>query len=237
VIVLDLETTGLQYAWSAIASIGAVDFREPGRQFYAEPRVPQEWDCEYEDYDGVVYTGGEVVVAERALEVNGFTREQIHSEERKPLEEVLREFIAWCKPIRDRTIAGENPSFDRDFLRCAFGRCIPEHRIGYRTVDLHAEMYGVLQVLGIDPPMEQRRSAINSDWTFNCVGLPKEPTPHNALYGAKMEAEAFSRVWYGRPLFQEFAEYPIPNIWTIKADLMGVLRTIQEDGSVDFPTS
>lgn len=42
-------------------------------------------------------------------------------------------------------------------------------------------------------------------------GLPNEPIPHNALTGAKMEAEAFSRFIYGKSFFKEFENYPVPH--------------------------
>ena len=42
------------------------------------------------------------------------------------------------------------------------------------------------------------------------VGLPPEPKPHHALTGAKVEAEALSRLLFGKILLKEFAHYEIP---------------------------
>jgi len=42
------------------------------------------------------------------------------------------------------------------------------------------------------------------------AGLKEEPRPHNALTGAKFEAEAFSRIVYGKPLLPEFKNYEVP---------------------------
>jgi len=42
------------------------------------------------------------------------------------------------------------------------------------------------------------------------VGLPDEPSPHNALTGAVVEAEALSRLLYDKPLLPEFKHLPVP---------------------------
>jgi hypothetical protein len=64
---------------------------------------------------------------------------------------------------------------------------------------------------GIEPPLEKQRSALNSDRVMKYVGIPPEPKPHNALNGAKWEAEAFMRLFYDKNLFPEFKEYPVPS--------------------------
>jgi hypothetical protein len=40
--------------------------------------------------------------------------------------------------------------------------------------------------------------------------LPPEPYPHNGLRGAKIEAEALSRLIYGKNLLEEYKEFKIP---------------------------
>jgi hypothetical protein len=42
------------------------------------------------------------------------------------------------------------------------------------------------------------------------VGIPVEPHPHVGINGAVWEAEAFSRLFYDKPLFEQFKEYPVP---------------------------
>jgi hypothetical protein len=41
-------------------------------------------------------------------------------------------------------------------------------------------------------------------------GIPEEPTPHNALTGAKAHAEVISRLLYGKKLLPEFEKFEIP---------------------------
>ena len=64
---------------------------------------------------------------------------------------------------------------------------------------------------GVVPPTKENRTALNLDKIANYVGLPDESKPHHALNGAKLEAEAFSRFIYGKPLFEEFKRFPVPD--------------------------
>ena len=60
------------------------------------------------------------------------------------------------------------------------------------------------------PPVIHRRSALDLDAVLNYVGIPAEPTPHNALTGALSHAEVISRLLYGRKLLPEFSQFEIP---------------------------
>ena len=51
---------------------------------------------------------------------------------------------------------------------------------------------------------------MDTDIIHPFCGLPLEPLPHNALNGAKWEAESLSRLIYGRGLFKSFARYELP---------------------------
>ena len=114
-------------------------------------------------------------------------------------------------------MAGISPWFDRDFLMDSCGRAGINWPLGYRTVDLHTSVYLHHLKRGIEIPLRKGRTGIDSEKSFVYVGLLPEPKPHNALTGAKMEAEAFSRLIYGRNLLKEFEKYSIPKY--LKKDL------------------
>lgn len=192
-IVVDVETTGLDPAWHSIVSIGAVDFADPTRQFYRECRV---WE------------GAQI--SPEALAVNGFTVEQVTDPARSSLQEVMAEFIVFCEKAENRTLAGENPSFDRDFLRAAAERSNLSWQSGHRVLDLHSFSWLHMVKAGRVPPVKNGRTALSADETHMYCGLPPEPKPHNGLTGAKMEAESFSRLMYGRGLLEEYQHHPIP---------------------------
>jgi DNA polymerase III epsilon subunit-like protein len=109
------------------------------------------------------------------------------------LEVAIKEFLEWIKNIKEKTIAGENPSFDRDFLKISAQKYEIEWTLGHRTIDLHSLCYTHLLKRGLKPPTENGRSALNLDKILEYVGLPPEPKPHNALTGAKMEANEFKK--------------------------------------------
>jgi len=198
-IVVDVETTGLRPEKNSIVSIGAIDFSNPQNQFYQECRI---WE------------GAEI--SDQALKVNGFTKEEITNPDKPSLEETVFKFIEWTKNIEDQTLAGHNVWFDALFLRDALNRAKVkgyslEERFGSRNVDLHSECYAHHLKKGINPPKKNERTDLNLDKVLLYVGLLEEPNPHNALTGAKMEAEAFSRFFFGKALFEEFEKYSIPN--------------------------
>ncbi|MEM0143859.1 MAG: 3'-5' exonuclease [Candidatus Parvarchaeum sp.] len=192
-IVIDVETSGTNPYKHSILSIGAVDFSNPERQFYQECQI--EKDKEY---------------AEDALNVNGFKKETLNDPKKKTLERVLNEFIEWLKPLADKTIGGHNVNFDAGFLNYSLKRYNIDFSFGHRVVDTHSLVYASLLRRGLDIPLKNERTDINSDYVFNYVGLPSEPKPHNALNGAKMEAESLSRLIFGKELLNDYKIYPIP---------------------------
>ena len=192
-IIVDVETTGLDPKYYSIVSIGAVDFEDPGRVFYEECRA---WD------------GSKIL--DESLEVNGFTEEEIRDKNKKSLEEIMNEFLDWTNASPERTFAGQNPAFDRDFINDSFARANIPYRIAVRNVDLHSVAYAMHRMKEIPIPMKNAHSDLSLDKVAEYAGLTREPRPHNALNGAKFEAEAFSRIIYGKNLLSEFEEFEVP---------------------------
>ena len=196
-IVIDVEASGVDSHKHSIVSVGGIDFDTPDRQFYEECRV---WDGAH--------------IMDEALAVNGFTREQITDSKKQTPEELIKKFIAWAESCGEYTFAGQNPSFDRDFLRLTAERSGINWPFAYRTLDLHSICFANMIKQGIEPPVVKHRTDLNSDKIMKYVGIPVEPHPHNALNGAKVAAEALSRLLYGKNLLPEFEAKPIPpNLW------------------------
>lgn len=169
-IVLDLETSGLSPVRHSMLSLGAVDFAT-GKEFYGECRA---------------YVNREV--CRGALEVNGFTLDQIE-DKKKPLpHELYLQFVEWVRQNQlEKTLAGHNiGSFDVGFLKqihesykeyypAEFG----EWPFGHRFIDLHSVFFA------------KYGRSLKMDEILQTLGLPSEPKPHNALTGAKCERDAF----------------------------------------------
>lgn len=196
-IIVDVETTGTHPDRHAIISIGAVDFTSPQRQFYRECRI---WQGAH--------------VQDEALAVNGATIQEITDPTRLAPEDALGQFIAWCKETDDRTLAGHNTSFDRDFLQAAADRHNLAWHFGHRVIDLHSCGWMHMVQSGTKVPMRGGRSGLSCDAVLVYTGLPEEPKPHNGLMGAKMEAEAFSRLLHKKNLLEEFQQYPLSPVIT-----------------------
>jgi len=192
-IVCDVEATGLDRKVNSIVSLGAVDFEHPRNIFYRECRI---------------FKGAKIDNA--ALRVNGFSIKEIKSLNKISLKQLMIEFIRWAYKINDITIAGQNPGFDLGFIASSLERYGLENRFRHRTIDLHSECYDFHIRNKMRVPLKNSCSAISLDYTLKLVGLMEEPRPHNALVGAKLEAEAFSRLLHGKSLFKEYGAFPIP---------------------------
>lgn len=193
-IVLDVEATGVEAHKHSIVSLGALDFANPSNRFYEECRI---WDGAH--------------VMDAALAVNGFTKEEIVDPRKMSEADLTHAFRTWSESVDERTFAGQNVSFDRDFLRYAAERAgHTDWPFAHRTIDTHTLCFMHMIDHGIQPPVSHHRSALNLDAVLNYCGIPEEPSPHNALTGALSHAEVISRLLYGRKLLPEFAHYEIP---------------------------
>lgn len=190
-IILDIETGGLDPQKNALLSIGAVDYNT-GDEFYIEA------------YHSTIFAHR---IDDAALAVNGFTREQIAQwdDKTRPIVEVAYvRFLKWCEG-RDLLIGGQQVgAFDLRFLKeihtsiesinhafdakgdgCMDGDIhreaahIKKWPFGHRSADLHSVAYAKLG------------KSLSLDGILQAVGLAPEPKPHNALTGARLERDAF----------------------------------------------
>lgn len=194
-LILDIEGSGTNYEKHSILSIGALDLQHPENQFYGECRL---WDGAH--------------VMEEALKVNGFTEAEITDPAKETEAELVTRFLAWSETLSDRTIGGQNPSFDRDMSRAAAERAGINWNLAYRTIDTHTLAWMHMIKRGQTPPVsvEHKRSALDLDAILIYCGIPSEPEPHNALTGALCHAEVISRLLYNKKLLPEFSQYDIP---------------------------
>lgn len=193
-LVVDVEASGTEAHKHSIVSVGALDIGNPSNRFYEECRV---WDGAH--------------IMDTALEVNGFTKEQITDSKKQSEADLIHRFITWSESVPERTFAGQNVSFDRDFLKYASERAGHTNwPFAHRTIDTHTLCYMHIIRRGMQPPVMHNRSALNLDAVLNYCGIPAEPEPHNALTGALCHAEVISRLLYERKLLPEFMQYEIP---------------------------
>ncbi len=193
-LIVDVEASGTEPLKHSIVSVGALDLANPTNRFYEECRV---WDGAH--------------IMDEALAVNGFSKQEITDEKKQSESDLIHAFLHWSDKLEERTLAGQNVSFDRDFLKAAAERAgHTDWQFAYRTIDTHTLCYMHMVERGLQPPVRHKRSALDLDAVLNYCGIPAEPAPHNALTGALSHAEVISRLLYGRTLLPEFMEFEIP---------------------------
>lgn len=192
-IILDVETSGVDPNKDSLLSIGALDFDDPKNQFYGECHI---WEGAHTNKDSMM--------------INGFTDPEIRDIRKRSDGELAKDFIDWAMACGEHSFAGQNPSFDRDFVQFAAQRAHLNWPFAYRTIDQHSLCYMHMIKRGINPPTENNRSDLNADTIMRYVGIPAEDRPHNALNGAKVAAEAISRLLYDKKLLPEYKKYEIP---------------------------
>lgn len=192
-IVVDVESSGVSPEKNSLLSVGAVDFANPKNRFYEECRV---WDGAHVD--------------KASLAINGFSEQEACDPQKKTDREVVESFLLWLIGITEKTIAGHNPSFDRDFLQATAHRYHMDWPLAHRTVDLHSICYFDMLKREVTVPLVHGHSALNLDAVLVYLGVPPEPKPHNALTGALVETECFGRLFYEKPFLPEFLKYPLP---------------------------
>jgi DNA polymerase III epsilon subunit-like protein len=194
-IIIDVEASGVDYVKHSIVSLGAIDFSNPSNRFYME--------CQ-------IWSGAHIM--EDALAVNGFTEAQI-TDTSKPTEaELVTQFLEWSYGMADRTLVGQNVSFDRDFVKHACQRAHLDFNLPYRTLDTHTLCWMHMVKRGFEVPIDpqHKRSLLDLDAVLNYCGITSEPQPHNALTGALCHAEVTSRLLYDKKLLPEFEGFEIP---------------------------
>jgi hypothetical protein len=198
-VVLDVETTGLDPVKNTILEIGAIDFYNPEYQFYGRCRMDERFEID-----------------SKALAINGYSEKDLFDSTKPTLGQMLKDFKEWVLKIKDRTLAGQNVSFDMAILSNSAKVNGVNLQLGYRNIDQHSLAYSLCIKYGINIPLENGISALNGDRIMSLVGLPEEPRPHSGINGAKYQAEAISRMVYGRSLLPEFSTYKIPDYSKIK---------------------
>lgn len=194
-IAVDVEATGTNSELHSIISIGALDMDAQENRFYTE--------CQ-------MFVGAHVM--EEALVVNGFSRAAIEDAAKPTEATAVTDFLSWSKSCRDRTLLGQNVSFDRSFLCSAAERAGINWDLPYRTIDTHTLCYMHMVTHGVTVPFDRKRSrtALNLDTILTYCGIDEEPKPHKALTGALSHAEVAHRLLYGEAFLPEFKEYALP---------------------------
>ena len=192
-IVLDIETSGLDYYKCGIWQIGALDFYNPENQFFQDARIDDE-----------------DIVHAKALEITGKTEEELRDRTKRPQRRLLENLFYWSKSVKNINFGCENPQFDLSFISIKSDKYGFKFPFPHRAFDLHSTAQDrYLQIYG-KFLIKDGKSDMGLTNILKFVGIEDNRGAHNALEDVKLEAEAFSRLYSGKNLITEYASFLIP---------------------------
>jgi DNA polymerase III epsilon subunit-like protein len=204
-IVVDIETSGLDFNKAGIWQIGALDFYNPENTFLEEARIDDEDNAE-----------------EGALKVTGKTIEELRAKNKQSQKELLEHFFLWVSKINSKIFVAHNTPFDHGFLLLRAKKYGLEFPFSHRTFDLHA--FSTMKYFEINGKffIKEGKSEMSLPNVLKFCGIEderiqlkgneivKEGKSHNGLEDAKLEAECLSRIFYGKSLIKDYSKFSIP---------------------------
>lgn len=206
-IVVDIEASGADMNKCGIWQIGAIDIENTKNTFLEEARLEEELLL----FDGK----GEKITTEKLF---GKTESELRDKTKGSEKELIEKFFEWCSKIKDNTIISHHPQFDFAFIELKafkYGLKLP---MSYKCLDTHS--IAQMKYFGINGKFltKSEKSHIFSDMglgnILKLVGMQDNRKAHNALEDARLTAEAFNRLVYGKNLLKEYAEFKIPEYLT-----------------------
>lgn len=202
-IVVDIECSGLDFVKNGIWQIAAIDMKS-GKQFISEGRI--------DDEDEILMSADpkSIYPTKSVLDVVGKTMDQLKDRKKQPQKELIQEFFKWLENSDEKSFICQNPQFDWGFLTVKarkYGIKIPFH---FRSFDIHSIAQAKYFQLKGRFLMDGDHSGMNLTKVLKFCGMKDERKKHNALDDAKLTAECFSRLIYGKPMFKEFEKSKVP---------------------------
>jgi DNA polymerase III epsilon subunit-like protein len=210
-IVLDIETSGINTGDCGIWQIGAIELENPNNYFIEEARIDDE-----------------DVVTKSALVVTGKTEKELRDTKKQPQKQLIIDYLEWVSKIKEKMFLGQNVGWDINFIQ---NKCIKYNIMelfrkvqSQRSIDLHTlaqERYK--QLNGFYFLDEKGKSKMDLTSILAFCGIPdkrievreskkiREGKPHEALEDCRLEGECYWRLAYGKNLFHEFKKFKIPN--------------------------
>jgi len=204
-IVLDIETSGVSPENCGIWQIGAIELENPENTFLEEGRI-----------------GDKDLIEESALLVTGKTKEYLLDKNRQSEKDLLNNFFKWVENVKVRNCICQNPQFDLGFINMKIRKYGLENFLPHRAFDLHSFAQMKYFQLNNSFLLDKNHSKMNLTNVLDFCGIKDERRhvegielisygkEHNALEDCKLTGECFSRIIYGKNIFEEFKKFPIP---------------------------
>ena len=207
-IVVDIETSGLDFTKCGIWQIGALYIDNPKNTFLEEARI--------DDND---------LIEPEALRVGGKTESDLRDGKKQSQKQLLINFFSWVKKTNNFAMLSHNPQ-DLDYTLVVkkakqYSLEFPFH---HRCFDMHSmAQLKFFQVNGnflMKPGMGVSEMGLSHVLEFcgmedNRIKAGQkgvnEGHPHNALEDCRLTAECFSRIVFGKSLIEDYSKFLIPS--------------------------
>jgi DNA polymerase III epsilon subunit-like protein len=200
-IVVDLEMSGMDLVKCGIWQIGAIDTDNPKNFFLEEARVEDEY----------VFLLGET----STKKLFGKTEEELRDKSKQSEKELLEHFFKWCEKSKVRNAVGHCVHYDFAFLQQKAFKYDLKFPFSHRLFDTHSIASAKYFELNGKFLMTKDKLGMISDMglknVLKFVGMKDERIFHDALGDAKLTAECFSRLVYGKNLLEEYSGLKIPD--------------------------
>jgi DNA polymerase III subunit epsilon len=193
-IIVDIETSGLDFERSGIWQIGALELENPDNYFLEEGRIDDE------DF-----------VNPESLKIIGKSEEELRDRDKRSQKDLLNYFFQWCIKIQEhKNCVCQNPQFDWSFLNIKAKKYKLDFPFHHRSYDLHSIVQLRYFQLKKRFLIKQDMSDMGLSKILIFVGMKDNRKEHNALEDARLTAECFSRIVFGKNLISMYNKFTIP---------------------------
>jgi DNA polymerase III epsilon subunit-like protein len=151
-----------------------------------------------------------LVNAKPVTEVLGMTEAEMRNKNKQSEKQMLENFFGWIKKVKIKNFICHNPQFDYGFIWTKANKYNLKVPFYHRAFDIST-------ISSVKYFQINKKFLIKDDYTdmglkniLIFVGMEDNRKEHNALEDAKLTAECFSRLMYGKNLFPEYAKFPVP---------------------------
>lgn len=198
-IVLDIETSGTNFHKCGIWQIGALELENPKNIFLQEGRIDKK--------DQILNILGD---KKTVYEITGLKDEDFRDEKKQSQKELLKNFFNWAESTKIKNCICQNPQFDLGFIYRKANEYGFKINLHHRAFDVHTiASLKYYQIHG-NFLIKEDHSDMGLTNIFKFCGMQDNRKAHNALEDAKLTAECFSRIVYGKNLLKEYSQYKIP---------------------------
>ena len=124
-IILDIETSGIDTGKCGIWQIGAIEFETPENQFLEEGKIDDEDEA----------VGG-------AIKITGRSEEEMRDNHKQSQKQLILNCLKWVDSCNEKIVLGHNVGWDISFIqnKCLKHNIVDQFRkvMSQRSIDLHA---------------------------------------------------------------------------------------------------